>query len=454
MAASQMRRGMAMDQHMWAMGASTPQHYGMAVPQTNAAASKFLTIFPRRKAGQLKRDTDNTLPVQLTLQMLHEIAHIPLIAAAKKLGISKTALKNACRSLGLERWPFRRNVQTAKRRSMNGGDDGKDSAWDEDDDDEDDDDDEPRSTSAAPVRNDMAFLHHPTHPEGAHPGQPGYDQVMMPAHATMREMALHQHKMSAHAQTALPGNLPVAPAPPRGALGRAPVCRGVLRAVAAQRLPGARQGGRAGGECPAQRRAAQGHYSSSHSHGKKRASSEGSGSSPPRSDTSGELDEDNSGSATPSGRDAGLDSTTSSATTVPRRGGPQRMVGRDALMAVGGPAAVAESRAQYEAHARMMLMAGRGHVKGWGAEGDREGSNASGNTSSDNTSPRLEESKGSDDGSDDGSEKSASREVGHRRTSPAAHDEYAGWWGSMAMENEMESKPREEDGLMGEDRVG
>lgn len=78
---------------------------------------------------------------------------------------------------------------------MNGGDDGKDSAWDEDDDDEDDDDDEPRSTSAAPVRNDMAFLHHPTHPEGAHPGQPGYDQVMMPAHATMREMALHQHKV-------------------------------------------------------------------------------------------------------------------------------------------------------------------------------------------------------------------------------------------------------------------
>ncbi|KAJ1469218.1 hypothetical protein T484DRAFT_2187385 [Baffinella frigidus] len=299
----------------------------------------------------------------------------------------------------------------------------------------------------------MAFLHHPTHPEGAHPGQPGYDQVMMPAHATMREMALHQHKMSAHAQTALPGNLPphrrpLAPPPhgthPPGAHGASSASAAYayqqhlllqrLRAAPSGVLPYAvasyapsppkgsqGQGGRAGGECPAQRRAAQGHYSSSHSHGKKRASSEGSGSSPPRSDTSGELDEDNSGSATPSGRDAGLDSTTSSATTVPRRGGPQRMVGRDALMAVGGPAAVAESRAQYEAHARMMLMAGRGHVKGWGAEGDREGSNASGNTSSDNTSPRLEESKGSDDGSDDGSEKSASREVGHRRTSPAVH---------------------------------
>lgn len=164
--------------------------------------------------------------------------------------------------------------------------------------------------------------------------------------------------MSAHAQTALPGNLPphrrpLAPPPhgthPPGAHGASSASAAYayqqhlllqrLRAAPSGVLPYAvasyapsppkgsqGQGGRAGGECPAQRRAAQGHYSSSHSHGKKRASSEGSGSSPPRSDTSGELDEDNSGSATPSGRDAGLDSTTSSATTVPRRGGPQRMV--------------------------------------------------------------------------------------------------------------------------------
>ena len=89
MAATQMRRGQmnqqAMHQHMWAMGASTPQAYGMAVPQAHAAAAKFLTIFPRRKAGQLKRASDNTVAVQLTLEMLHEIAHVPLIAAAKKL---------------------------------------------------------------------------------------------------------------------------------------------------------------------------------------------------------------------------------------------------------------------------------------------------------------------------------------------------------------------------------
>ena len=92
MAATQMRRGQAMNQqqaamnqHMWAMGASTPQPYGLAVPQAHATAAKFLTIFPRRKAGQLKRASDNTVAVQLTLEMLHEIAHVPLIAAAKKL---------------------------------------------------------------------------------------------------------------------------------------------------------------------------------------------------------------------------------------------------------------------------------------------------------------------------------------------------------------------------------
>ncbi|EKX33889.1 hypothetical protein GUITHDRAFT_155915, partial [Guillardia theta CCMP2712] len=76
---------------------------------------KELIIFPRRKAGQLKRDADNVAPVQLTLQVLEDIANIPLVAAAKKLGISKTALKNACRNLGLDRWPFRRRLEHARQ---------------------------------------------------------------------------------------------------------------------------------------------------------------------------------------------------------------------------------------------------------------------------------------------------------------------------------------------------
>lgn len=58
-----------------------------------------LVIFPRRKAGQDKRQADNEAPVKLTPEILDKISDIPLVAAAKKLGISKTALKNACRHL-------------------------------------------------------------------------------------------------------------------------------------------------------------------------------------------------------------------------------------------------------------------------------------------------------------------------------------------------------------------
>lgn len=79
---------------------------------------KELVIFPRRKAGQSKRQADNEAPVKLTPEILESIASIPLVAAAKKLGISKTALKNACRNLGLKRWPFRRRREDARRNAL------------------------------------------------------------------------------------------------------------------------------------------------------------------------------------------------------------------------------------------------------------------------------------------------------------------------------------------------
>ena len=71
-------------------------------------AQMRLQIYPRRKAGQKKRDSSTGTAVVVTLDVLQGFADIPLVHAAKKLGISKTALKSACRTLGLERWPFRR----------------------------------------------------------------------------------------------------------------------------------------------------------------------------------------------------------------------------------------------------------------------------------------------------------------------------------------------------------
>ena len=77
-------------------------------------AQMRLQIYPRRKAGQKHKDSRTGTAVVVTLEVLHGFAEIPLVHAAKKLGISKTALKSACRTLGLERWPFRRPPEEPK----------------------------------------------------------------------------------------------------------------------------------------------------------------------------------------------------------------------------------------------------------------------------------------------------------------------------------------------------
>mmetsp|Transcript_34969 Transcript_34969/g.54656 ORF Transcript_34969/g.54656 Transcript_34969/m.54656 type:complete len:359 (-) Transcript_34969:171-1247(-) len=80
-------------------------------PKEGVAAAKQLHIFPRRKAGQEKRNVGSGSAVVLTLEVLQKFCEVPLVQAAKSLGISKTALKSACRNLGLVRWPFRRHCE-------------------------------------------------------------------------------------------------------------------------------------------------------------------------------------------------------------------------------------------------------------------------------------------------------------------------------------------------------
>ena len=50
------------------------------------------------------------------------------VAAAAKLGISKTALKNACRKLGLHRWPFMKRREDLRRSGNNALKDAKTSS--------------------------------------------------------------------------------------------------------------------------------------------------------------------------------------------------------------------------------------------------------------------------------------------------------------------------------------
>ena len=88
------------------------QRKSESVVGTSNLAQMRLQIYPRRKAGQKKRDSGTGAAVVVTLEVLQSFADIPLVHAAKKLGISKTALKSACRTLGLERWPFRRPLDS------------------------------------------------------------------------------------------------------------------------------------------------------------------------------------------------------------------------------------------------------------------------------------------------------------------------------------------------------
>ena len=65
-------------------------------------AQGVVRVFKRgraRKAGKGEA-------VCVTLELLQELGSLPLPTAAETLGISATALKGACRKLGIERWPY------------------------------------------------------------------------------------------------------------------------------------------------------------------------------------------------------------------------------------------------------------------------------------------------------------------------------------------------------------
>mmetsp|Transcript_26050 Transcript_26050/g.65770 ORF Transcript_26050/g.65770 Transcript_26050/m.65770 type:complete len:290 (+) Transcript_26050:172-1041(+) len=68
-------------------------------------------IFTRRRAGQTARASNE--PVVLNRKRVQQLFDLPLKDAAALLGISMTALKKACRKIGVERWPYRK-VQTPK----------------------------------------------------------------------------------------------------------------------------------------------------------------------------------------------------------------------------------------------------------------------------------------------------------------------------------------------------
>ncbi|EKX42650.1 hypothetical protein GUITHDRAFT_111329 [Guillardia theta CCMP2712] len=77
-----------------------------------------IKIFPRRKQGQPSRGPD----VYLTHDRLASFFHMRQKDAAEKLGISLSAMRSACRRLGIERWPYSKSEREEEEGGSKDGD--------------------------------------------------------------------------------------------------------------------------------------------------------------------------------------------------------------------------------------------------------------------------------------------------------------------------------------------
>ncbi|EKX35392.1 hypothetical protein GUITHDRAFT_118412 [Guillardia theta CCMP2712] len=77
-------------------------------------------VFPRKRKGEIEKFK---MPITLDMAKISNLFHLRQTEAAQQLGISLTALKNACRRVGLAKWPYSRKrpsgspVETKKSES-------------------------------------------------------------------------------------------------------------------------------------------------------------------------------------------------------------------------------------------------------------------------------------------------------------------------------------------------
>ncbi|EKX35085.1 hypothetical protein GUITHDRAFT_118741 [Guillardia theta CCMP2712] len=100
--------------------------------QNEEAAQKgsCVTILPRRRKGSPLPHADPVKrPVFLTSKDILALFHMQQKSAADKLGISLTALKMACKKLGLPRWPYMRTSPAEAEKEKGKGKEKEGSQW-------------------------------------------------------------------------------------------------------------------------------------------------------------------------------------------------------------------------------------------------------------------------------------------------------------------------------------
>ena len=77
---------------------------------------EFSVIFPRRKTVNENGKGQNGEPVFVTREFITPYFKMPMVVACAELGVCPTAMKKACRKLGIVKWPYRQTVAARSRR--------------------------------------------------------------------------------------------------------------------------------------------------------------------------------------------------------------------------------------------------------------------------------------------------------------------------------------------------
>ena len=90
-----------------------PLPAGVPSPIKLATPSRLKVVPRRRLARATSPPAIAASAVEITLGLLGNLSDVSIAAAASRIGISTSALKKACRRLGVSRWPYRRESRTA-----------------------------------------------------------------------------------------------------------------------------------------------------------------------------------------------------------------------------------------------------------------------------------------------------------------------------------------------------